>query len=111
MSGELFQNNLHSSGDVPINGERYRLDELIHQGTDSRIYTAYQTNGGRDPAAFFAVKVIGCDRGDARWERALGEIEAGLLMRRCRHAVRLLGYSVRQSGAHGKTVLLHRSGA
>ena len=106
MSGELFQNNLHSSGDVPINGERYRLGELIHQGTDSRIYTAYQTNGGRDPAAFFAVKVIGCDRGDARWERALREIEAGLLMRRCRHAVRLLGYSVRQSGAHAELFLL-----
>ncbi len=106
MSGELFQNSFHTSGDVLINGKRYRLCECIYQGTDSRIYTAFQTYGGRDPVGFFAVKVISCNRDSELWERALREIEAGLLMRRCRHAVRLLGYSVRQSGRHMDIFLL-----
>ena len=105
MSGQLFQNHLSPGGDVVINGTRYRLAECIHQGTDSRIYTAYQTNGG-DPAVFFAVKVIGCDRGDARWERGLREIEAGLLMKRCLHAVALRGWGVRQSGTRAEILLL-----
>ena len=79
---------------VLIHGKRYRIGALLHQGHDSRFYAASLAEGGEGSA--FVMKYFLCIRGDDTWDIAMREIEAGQMLRRCRHAVRLLGYAVRR---------------
>ncbi len=78
---------------VLINGIRFTPDALLHQSSDSRIYSAHSDEGGRDSA--FVVKEYTCRRGDSVWKKAMREIEAGEMLRRCPAILPLLGYSVR----------------
>lgn len=85
-----------SRGDVvTIDNRRYRVGELIHQGNDSRIHSAELIEGGGDSA--FVVKYYTCRRGDEVWNGAMREIEAALTLEKCRHTVRLQGYSVQEA--------------
>ncbi len=93
----LYSNENECGGDVVINGAVYRMNELIHQGNDSRVFSAALWQGGRDSAfvnSRFVIKCYTCQRDSAVWRRALREIEAGRMLRKCPYIVRLRGYSV-----------------
>lgn len=75
-----------------INGIPFRLHEIIYQGSDSRVFSASFSKGGRDSA--FVVKCYRCPRDGEVWHKAMREIEAGMMLRKCPHIVRLQGYSV-----------------
>ncbi len=75
-----------------INGAAFRADDIIYQGSDSRIFSAHSLQGGGDSA--FVIKCYSCQRDGAVWKTAMREIEAGMLLRNCGYFVRLLGYSV-----------------
>lgn len=78
---------------VFIDGAAFRMKELLYQGFDSRIFSASSLEcGGADPA--FAVKCCLCRRGSDGWDKAMREIEAGNILRKCPHITRLHGYSV-----------------
>lgn len=78
--------------DVLINGIPFRLRQIIHQGSESRIFSVSSLKGGGDSA--FVVKNYCCRRDSAAWNTAMREIEAGNMLRQCLHIVPLRGYSV-----------------
>ena len=91
-------------GDVLINGTPFRTDHTIFQGTDSRIFSAHSLQGGGDSA--FVIKCFHCVRNDDVWNKAMHEIEAAHMLRRCRYIVGLLGHSVRKCGGEEVEVFL-----
>lgn len=76
-----------------INGLYYRPGQMIHQGNNSRIYSADLIDGGGDSAV--VIKCYSCRRNDEIWDIAMRETEAALILDKCRHTVKLRGYSVR----------------
>ena len=88
----LFDSSENLCGEeILIAGVPFRIGELIHQGTDSRVFSASSQKGGGDSA--FVVKRYCCRRDDEVWQKAMREIEAGNMLRNCAHIVRLQGYS------------------
>lgn len=75
-----------------INGAAFRLNQLIYQGTDSRVFSAESLNGDGDSA--FVIKCCECPQGGEVWRKAMREIEAGTILRGCSNIVPLLGHSV-----------------
>lgn len=78
--------------DVLINDIPFRIHQIIHQGSDSRIFSVSSLKGGGDSA--FVVKNYCCRRDSEVWNKAMREIEAGNLLSGCPHIARLRGYSV-----------------
>ena len=91
-----FTSDFSSSGsnaaDVIINGDVFRMDGMIYQGNDSRIFSAHSLQSGGDSA--FVIKCLTCPKDGDVWRMAMREIEAGNLLRRCPNVVPLRGYSV-----------------
>ena len=81
---------------VWINSTPLRISETISQGIDSRIFNASLLQGGRDSA--FVIKCYRCRRDGEVWKKAMREIEAGNMLRKCPHIVPLRGYSVLSEG-------------
>jgi serine/threonine protein kinase len=77
---------------IVIDGREYRPSALLHQGRDSRIFSAASTSGREDSA--FVIKQYLCRPGDETWQTAMRDIEAAQLMKRCRHTVTLLGTGI-----------------
>lgn len=90
--------------EVIINGARFRMDGVMWQGSDSRIFSAHPLESGADSA--FVIKRFRCRENDARWDACLREIEAWLMLRRCRHILPLLGYAVRTNGGEEREIFL-----
>lgn len=96
MNGIRYQQQAFTGGDpVIVNGRGYRLGPLLHEGHNSRIHAAALMDGGGDSA--FVIKSYACRCGDEVWEIAMREIEAALLLAKCRHIVKLRGSSVRRT--------------
>lgn len=91
-----------------IDGIPFRTDQIISQGSDSRIFSAHALQGGGDSA--FVMKCCRCVRDGEVWKRTMREIEAAQMLRRCPYIVPLLGYSVRTqgSGCYGIFMLFDR---
>lgn len=92
-----------------INGIQFRMEYLISQGSDSRIYSARSLGSGVDSA--FVIKYRSCRVGGEEWDRCMREIEAGQMLRGCSYIVKLLGHSVRLGGEGGAAeifLLYHR---
>lgn len=77
---------------VIINDVAFRIGEMIHHGSDSRIFSAELIESGGDSA--FVIKRYCCPRDSEIWKKAMREIEAGIMLRRCPNIVPMLGYSV-----------------
>ncbi len=102
-------NDYPCGGVAVICHTRYRMDGLICQSSDSRIYSAHSMEGEVNSA--FVIKYCCCRKGGERWNRCMREIEAGQMLRRCKHVVALLGFTAiddRDSGNHHIMLLFER---
>ena len=105
MSDRYSDNQDRSGGGtLLIDGMRYRLDGLLYQGTDSRIYSVHSLENGVDSA--FVVKIFPCGGDDERLEQAMREMEALMSLRDCLHVVKLLAGCRRGGEGENVEVLL-----
>lgn len=103
---ERYSDNQDRSGGgaLLIDGRRYSPDDLLYQGTDSRIYSVHSLENGVDSA--FVVKTYACEGDDERLERAMREMETLMRLRRCPHVVKLLAGCRRGGEEENAEVLL-----